>query len=172
MSSDVSACRTMLLSSSQTVFSQNKWSKIIPICTCISAEKDSSTVLKLLPDPTDTEVNFVEVYGRWVYSHLSHISINADKLIQRLILFDAERPMYTIENLSGKPESLLRLGYPETGSKYYSIEHPSNSTGEIEPHKHYDPNFCEQIFKCNVWKSLCISHPPTRILNYSLQPPK
>ena len=51
--------------------------------------------------------------------------------------------MYTIENLSGKPYSLLRLGYPEDDT-HYKIDYPnSTGDGDIATHKHFHPAFFE-----------------------------
>jgi len=71
----------------------------------------------LLGDPNDDEVDFVEVYGR---------------------------PVYVLRNLSGKPTSLMRLGYPENEvDQYYSVEYPPNSTEALPLHQHYNEQFFE-----------------------------
>jgi len=83
----------------------------------ITAEKDVSTELTLLGDPNDDEVDFVEVYGR---------------------------PVYVLRNLSGKPTSLMRLGYPEDETdQYYNVEYPQNSTEALPLHQHYNEQFFE-----------------------------
>lgn len=83
----------------------------------LTAEKDVSTELTLLGDPNDDEVDFVEVYGR---------------------------PVYVLRNLSGKPTSLMRLGYPENEvDQYYSVEYPRNGTEALPQHQHYNEQFFE-----------------------------
>jgi len=83
----------------------------------LTAEKDVSTELTLLGDPNDDEVDFVEVYGR---------------------------PVYVLRNLSGKPTSLMRLGYPENEvDQYYNVEYPQNSTEALPLHQHYNEQFFE-----------------------------
>jgi len=94
-------------------------------CPVIRSEKDNTTTLSLLGDALDDEVDFVEVYGR---------------------------PVYVINNMRGKPFSLLRLGYPADGDQYYNVEYPNstgtNSTGTVgvgnlAPHKHHHDGFFE-----------------------------
>ncbi len=82
-----------------------------------TAEKDNSTTLALLGDPFDDEVDFVEVY---------------------------QRPVYVIHNLSQKPYSLLRLGYPE-GDEHYDLEYPNEAevAGDLPLHKHYHSGYFE-----------------------------
>ena len=74
----------------------------------------------MLADPNDDEVDFVEVY---------------------------QRPMYSIENLSGKPFGLLRLGYLGNGLKDFDVEHLEgvdfNGTEDLPPHKHSEAEFFE-----------------------------
>lgn len=83
-------------------------------CNVIRSEKDNTTTLELLGDQYDEEgEDFVEVYGR---------------------------PMYVINNLSGKPYSLLRLTYPDDDDEYYNVDYP-NSTGTLSSHKHVHPDF-------------------------------
>lgn len=53
------------------------------------------------------------------------------------------RPIYTIRNMTGKPFSFLRLGYPEVGEEFFDIEY-ENSTNvfsieDIPVHKHNEP---------------------------------
>ena len=82
------------------------------------AEKDNTTVLKILEDPNDDEVNFVEVYGR---------------------------PVYVLKNLSGKPYPLMRLGFnPESGDQPYELEYPNDTVSrDLDPHKHHHDSFFE-----------------------------
>ena len=80
------------------------------------AEKDNSTTLTLLGDPLDDEVDFVEIY---------------------------QRPVFVIHNLSQKPYSLLRLGYPE-GDEHYDLEYPNDEVvGDLPLHKHYHSDYFE-----------------------------
>ena len=59
-----------------------------------AAEKDGNILLRILKDPTDSVVDFVQVYNR---------------------------PMYVIRNMEGKPINLLRLSYPDDDDVYYSV---------------------------------------------------
>lgn len=68
------------------------------------------------------------------------------------------RPIYTIRNMSGKPYSFLRLGYPEVGEEFFDIEY-ENSTNvfgieDIPPHKHKEPIYYEDddFFRENAAK--------------------
>lgn len=50
-----------------------------------------------------------------------------------------------IRNMTGKPYSLLRLGYPAVGEEYFEIEYVNSTSagdeGELPLHKHKDPAF-------------------------------
>jgi len=61
-------------------------------CEVIRSEKDNATKLKLLGDPNDNEVDFVEVYGR---------------------------PMYVIYNMTGRPSSFLRTKEKDDTDDYF-----------------------------------------------------
>jgi hypothetical protein len=50
--------------------------------------------------------------------------------------------MYVIENLYGKPDSLLRLGYPDSGEEYFDISYPSATSNiSVPQHKHHHDTF-------------------------------
>ncbi len=46
--------------------------------------------------------------------------------------------MYVMQG-TGKPYSLLRLGYPE-GDEHFNVEYPDD-VGDLPLHKHYHPEF-------------------------------
>mmetsp|Transcript_20385 Transcript_20385/g.58971 ORF Transcript_20385/g.58971 Transcript_20385/m.58971 type:complete len:591 (-) Transcript_20385:139-1911(-) len=87
-------------------------------CEVIRSEKDSTTTLTLLADPNDEEgTKFVESYGR---------------------------PVYVIDNMSGKPFSLMRLTYPDDDDQYFDIQYSNTNDGAkntVGEHKHYHPEF-------------------------------
>jgi hypothetical protein len=115
MSLDVSGTYCIFQSHRNLAISFRAHNSILYII--ITAEKDVSTELKLLGDPNDDEVDFVEVYGR---------------------------PVYVLRNLSGKPTSLMRLGYSEDETdQYYSVEYPPNGTETLPLHQHYNEQFFE-----------------------------
>lgn len=51
--------------------------------------------------------------------------------------------MYVIHNMTGKPNSLLRFGFPDVGTEYFEIEYPEDegNEGDVPLHKHDEPNF-------------------------------
>jgi len=88
-------------------------------CDMLKSSKDLNINLNILKDAYDTNVDFVEVYGR---------------------------PMYVAHNLTGKPYGLLRFGYPDDDDNYFEVEYNSTiSDGKsaVTPHKHLHPEFFE-----------------------------
>jgi hypothetical protein len=65
-----------------------------------------------MKDPSDTNVNFVEVY---------------------------QRPMYYVRNMTGKPFGLLRYGFPDEDKEYFDVFYNTTITedSELIPHKHF-----------------------------------
>lgn len=106
------------------------------------ASKDLNINLNILKDTYDTNVDFVEVYGR---------------------------PMYVAHNLTGKPYGLLRFGYPDDDDNYFEVEYNSTiSDGQsaVTPHKHLHPEFFEDddFFQCksiDLKNALFVAYPET-----------